>query len=400
MKTEWKFHLGCLLGLLVAAAMSTVLFRGLACALRSRPAPAVASAASAPVRGASVDPAPRPASEQRWRRVWTLPAGSGLEGEPAAGSNLWVAATERDRLLAFDDDGRVLWNRTVTNLYLTGSPAVAGDTALWASVDGRVLAVELATGRDRWQVTLPAAFRHGPLALRDGPAWRALLLSGRDGRLHCLDAASGAERWVSPETGQSDGAPGRDGRLVAYGNCSAKMYVYETDAGRPVAQIPVGAGVVSGDEEEMPDGVMAGPTLVSQGRIYGGTGGGELVCGDVAASTVVWRATIADSEAFNAPVAVGDLVLMSSREGAVAAWSARDGAERWRLSLSNRVDKLCPVDDAVFAVVDGKLVGLRANDGREFLRMAVGDRVAGPVWNGRVLVVADDGGNIIGFRGR
>ena len=63
------------------------------------------------------------------------------------------------------------------------------------------------------------------------------------------------------------------------------------------------------------------------------------------------------------------------------------------------VKSLCVVDDAVFAVAGGSLVGLRVKDGREFLKMPVGDDVEGPVWNGSLLVVAADGGNVIGFRG-
>ena len=79
--------------------------------------------------------------------------------------------------------------------------------------------------------------------------------------------------------------------------------------------------------------------------------------------------------------------------------AARTGAAQWQVSLSNAVKSLCVVDDAVFAVAGGSLVGLRAKDGGRFMKLPVGDDVEGPVWNGHILVVAADGGNSIGFRG-
>ena len=134
-------------------------------------------------------------------------------------------------------------------------------------------------------------------------------------------------------------------------------------------------------------------------KVQGGTGGGELVCVDVAGSNVAWRVFMTADVAFNTPVAAGNLVIMGSRDGKVTAFAARDGAEQWQVSLSNVVKSLCVVDDAVFTVAGGALVGLRVKDGRRFLHVPIGDDVDGPVWNGRILVVAADGGNVIGFKG-
>ena len=220
------------------------------------------------------------------------------------------------------------------------------------------------------------------------------------GVLRCLDAKDGQLQHQSKPTHESDGEPGCDGQHLAYGNCDAAMHVFNPTTCEPIAQIQVGPGVATKNGlSDMPTGVMAGGVLVRDGRIYGGTGGGELVCVDVAGSNVAWRVPVANSEAFNTPVAAGPLVIMGTRDGKISAFAARDGTAQWQVSLSHVVKTLCVVDDAVFTVAGGTLVGLRVQGGGIFLKIPIGDDVDGPVWNGSVLVVAADGGNVMGFRG-
>lgn len=343
---------------------------------------------------------PANASQRHWRRAWTCPVGVSLTDAPAAWSNGWLATTGHGHILALDNSGRLLWNHTFSNVYFAGSPAVADATAIAAGCDGDVLAVDAATGGLLWRVKVDSACRHGPLAVRRGDTWQVVLLSSDDGVLRYLDWKGGRVLGQSEPTDETDGEPGCDGQYIAYGNCDAAMHVFSLTNSEQMTQIQVGPGAaVREGLTEMPAGVMAGGVLVRDGRIYGGTGGGELVCVDIAGSNTVWYAKVSDSEAFNTPVAVRDLVIMGARDGNIAAFAARNGAARWQVSLSNVVKTLCVVDDAVFTVAGGSLVGLRATDGRMFMNVAVGDDVDGPVWNGRVLVVAADGGNIIGFRG-
>ena len=328
------------------------------------------------------------ASQQQWRRAWTCPAGGGLAGVPAAWSNGWIAATEKGRILALDNSGRLLWSQSFSNLSVVGSPVVLDAALAVLDGDGSVTALQAATGGLLWQVSVAGSYRHGPLALRQGDSWQVVVLSAADGVLHALDAKDGRTLWQSEPTNRSDGPPGTDGRLIAYGNCDSAVHVFSATNGAQLAQVPVGA-----------DAQMAGGVLVCGRRVIGGTRGGELVCVDVVSNRVAWSVPVANGEAFNTPVAVDGRILMSSHDGRIYSVAALDGAPQWQVSLSNVVKSLCVVDDAVFAVAGGSLVGLRVKDGREFLKMPVGDDVEGPVWNGSLLVVAADGGNVIGFRG-
>ena len=384
-KTNRKLHALLLAAALLAAGLGfTVILQD---SRRSHPA---ITARRGAVKELAARPASAPSSaaHQHWQRAWTCPTGASLIDAPASWSNGWIAATDKGRLVAMDNSGRVLWSQTVSNASFAGSPAVADTNVVVLKSDGTVMALHVVTGKLLWQVQAEGSFRHGPLAVRQGDQWQVVLLSSADGVLIGLDAKDGHEIWRSEPTNRTDGTPGADGQCIAYGNCDSAVHVFSLTNGEHLARIPVGS-----------DAQMAGGALVWNGRVYGGTRGGELVCVDVSSNEVVWHARMEGGETFGTPVAVRDTVVMGTRDGSVTAFDAQSGATRWQVSLSNAVSSLCVVDDAVFAVAAGSLVGLRAQDGGRFATLAVGDNVEGPVWNGRILTVADDGGNVIGFKG-
>jgi len=340
-----------------------------------------------------------PTAQQHWKKSWTRPIGDSLTGAPAAWSNGWVVTTRKGTFAALDNKGRMLWKYAYSNFCFAGSPVVAGSHVVAVSDDGDVLALEAATGKLLWRVKVDGVYHHGPIAVRTGDSWQVVLVSAADGVLSRLDLKDGRIICQSEGTNRTDGEPGCDGAYLAYGNCDAAVHIFSLTNCAQLAEVPVDADAAGGNGGSMPGGVMAGGVLVSHGRVYGGTGGGELICVDVAASNVAWRTNVASGSAFNTPLAAGSLILMGTRDGDVDAFDAQRGDRKWQTALHEAVNTLCVVDDAVFAVSGGALVGLRLADGTVFMKLPVGDEVSGPVWNGHTLVVAPDGGNVVGFTG-
>jgi outer membrane protein assembly factor BamB len=341
------------------------------------------------VRDLRAEPAPA-ASRLVWRRAWTYPAGAPLAGAPAPLGSGWVVASQRGHVAALDGDGRQRWSNLYSNVTFAGSAVAAGEVVVAAGVTGLVIAMDGGTGRALWQTNVVATLRHGPLALKRGGTWQVVLLSSEDGVLWSLDAKSGCELWHSEPTNRSDGAPAGDGRLIAFGNCDAAIHVFDATNGASLAEIGVGA-----------DAQMAGGVAIREGRVYGGTRAGELVCADTAdGGTLAWHVSVSDREVFGTPAVARDVVAMGTAEGTLAAFDAKSGAERWRVSASNAVSAVCAVEDAVFAVSGGTLMGLRLSDGGRFMTLPIGDDVVGPAVNDRVLAVADDSGNVIALVGK
>ncbi len=343
------------------------------------------------VRTAIVPQPPKPilpASAQTWRRIWSYPAGAPLAGAPVGFNGGWIVTTDKGRVVALDAKGVERWSCSLTNLSFAGSAAVAGETVVVAGSDGSVAGLDLASGKILWQVPGSAPLRHGPRAVRAGGTWAVVLLTPENGVLRCLEARDGRELWVSEPTNRSDGPPAAEGSLIAFGNCDSAIHLFNATNGVRIGQVPVGA-----------DSQMAGGVFVSEGRVYGGTRSGELVCADVASLELSWHVTLAGGEAFGTPVSARGLVVMGTAEGAVAAFDAKTGAGRWKVSVSNAVSALCVEDDSIFAVAGGRLLGLRLADGGSFFNLPIGDNVNGPVCNNHVLAVSDDGGNVIAVTG-
>ncbi len=296
-------------------------------------------------------------------------------------------ATRPERLVALDHQGAPSWEWSCTNGLLAGAPAVAGGLVVAGSVDGWLTAVAADSGLPVWQVRVPGAFRHGPLAVQTEDGWQVVWLAADDGVLTSVDVRDGRLRWRTPPTNRSDGAPGSDGHFLAFGNCDAAVHLFRAADGAPVARVPLG-----------PESQMAGGVLVANGRVYGGTRHGVLVCVQAAPSNLLWQVEVSREEAFVTPVAGHGLVFMGNAAGDVVACDEATGAVRWRVALSNEISALCVAEETLFAVAGGSLIGMRPSDGRVAWKQAIGDKVAGPVWHGQVVVVADDGGKVSGWR--
>ena len=150
----------------------------------------------------------------RWRFEPGNGYGAGLylgEGE----DGLVFAGSPSGRLYAINAaDGRLGWsthpvektNTTVFQPIVAGDLVVAGYSTFGTPVTGGLLAVDRATGRERWRREFPpfasgaTGFGGGPLATGD-----LVVAASGDGRIHGVDRFNGFPRWVRPPVTRADG---------------------------------------------------------------------------------------------------------------------------------------------------------------------------------------------------
>jgi outer membrane protein assembly factor BamB len=131
------------------------------------------------------------------RASWRVSVGKPLTAGVGTDGTTTVVAARDGTLIALDAEGRPRWTAPIGAEVVT-PPAVADGTVLLRTTDNRVLAYEAADGKRRWSFQRqnpPLVLRHsGGVAMVPGAAFVGM----PGGRMVALALANGAPRWDVP----------------------------------------------------------------------------------------------------------------------------------------------------------------------------------------------------------
>lgn len=152
----------------------------------------------------------------RWRR--DLGADKGphnywdfFESSPIIEGNRLFVGSGDGRLYAFDPvSGRQLWSYDA-GARVRSTPAVSGNTVVFGAMNGRVYAVDAATGKAKWNYATRGVSNkfsdknNDTTSVVASPTIQGgvVTIGGRDGYLYALDLASGKLRWDLTHDGSS-----------------------------------------------------------------------------------------------------------------------------------------------------------------------------------------------------
>jgi outer membrane protein assembly factor BamB len=249
---------------------------------------------------------------------WRHPVAATVRGAPpvVAGGLVQPALDTGRRLEALDPGtGRVRWKRTVPAY---GAIRYAGGTILLTGTDGTVTGVDAASGDSRWTRRIPGHAMPLFSSFAGDPAAYAVTTSG-DGtrtRVTAVDPETGEVRWDARLAGSLKpvGAAGDTVTFVetdpVYGYARAVVrYAPATQAVRRVA-LPVRL-----------DGAHA---TVHGDTVYLLAAGGALEAVDLGAGKRRWHLETSVSRG-SAPVVAGGHVYLTAADGRLLAVDARGG---------------------------------------------------------------------------
>jgi eukaryotic-like serine/threonine-protein kinase len=223
--------------------------------------------------------------------------------------------------------GELAW-KFHTGGRVLSSPVVQGGRVYVGSSDGKLYAIDRASGTERWQFA-----SKGPIA--SSPAVHAGLVyfSSLDGKVYAVEAETGKERWSF--------ATGGERRFTAPGIHGA---------------IP--------RTERMPDpfDVFLSSPTVAGGIVYIGSGDQHVYALDAATGALRWRFAAADVIHASPAVANGT-VYVGSWDRNLYALDAGTGRERWRYTTGNDTTIYNQIGIASSAAVAGGLVFVGGRDG-------------------------------------
>ncbi len=379
-------------------------------ALASRRAVLAAAALAAMLAGCNKDKDVDPPAELvdlkptlRVEKLWSDGIGGGGEklrltlGIAGEGSTLYAASRD-GKVHALDAaTGRERWAFD-TDAELSGGPGLGAGLVVVGSSNGDVFAIDAATGKQRWKARVLGELLSPPLVDAGG-----VVLRTAEGRLVALDAAGGKEQWTVEDlvprlSLRGTATPVGVGDKVVSGFDSGKVMAVTRDAGEVLWQTPVSSARGRTELERLSD--VDAAVRVSGSDVYAVGYQGRVAMMALDSGQIWWAR---DVSSYRDLALDDDQLYVASSGGDVVALRRRDGGVVWTQSaLKNRQLSPPAVDGTTVVVGDfeGYLHFLDRTTGKFVAREHPGDtRIAAPplVMGGRLFVI-DEGGHLVAYK--
>lgn len=175
------------------------------------------------------------------------------------------------------------------------SPAVVDGVVYVGSTDGAVYAIDAATGTEKWKVVTKGRVVSSP-AVAEGTVY----IESYDGLLYAIDAVTGQVRWTF--------ATGGEHRFMA-------RHIHGLEPANELMPDPF-------------DFYLSSPA-VSSGRVYFGSGDGNIYAIDVASGALKWKVSTGNV-VHSSPAVADGVVFIGGWDTYLHALDAVTGHELWR----------------------------------------------------------------------
>ncbi|HVT96316.1 MAG TPA: PQQ-binding-like beta-propeller repeat protein, partial [Acidobacteriaceae bacterium] len=297
--------------------------------------------------------------------LWTLHASGPVASSPAARGDLIYFVARPNTLYAVTADrGEIRWQQDLgadkgpSNYwdFFESSPTLVDDRLFVGSGDGRLYCIDAASGRRIWSFDAGARIRSTPAVVDN-----TVVVGAMNGRIYAVDAATGKEKWSYATRGASHkfadknndttsivASPTIAGGLVAIGGRDGYLYAVDLQTGKLRWDIT----------HDGSSWILS--TASQQGSLFIGSGSAFLLQAvDLSTGKESWRFKT-HSAVFSSPVIAGNVIVFSDLSGLVYAVDTMSGKELWSFNLPDRALSSPVVGDHTVYVAsdDGKLLAL------------------------------------------
>jgi outer membrane protein assembly factor BamB len=313
----------------------------------------------------------------------------------AAGDDVLAAGGSRVVRIAVAT-GNTVW-RTDTGVKLSAGAGAGQGLALAGGGKGELLALDPASGQQRWKVALSSEVSGQLLAVAD-----TVIARTGDGRVHGLAVADGSRKWLYSRTlpalslRGSGGMAVRDDVLYA-GFPGGKLVALNASNGAQLWEATVALPRGATELERVAD-VMGNP-VVDGNQVCAVAYQGRVACFDRRTGALLW----ARDTSSNSGLTMDERnVYVTDDKDAVTAYDKTSGRAGWRQDKLARRQVTAPLALGAWVVVadgEGVVHVLSADDGSFVARAKVDSGVrTAPVDIGPGFAVQTAKGSVVAFR--
>lgn len=259
--------------------------------------------------------------------VWRVNTRAPLSGGVGVGDNLVLVGSAKGVVLAYDLDGKPLWQSTVSSEVLS-SPQASGEFVVVRSGDNRIFGLDARDGSRRWEYQTVTP----PLTLRANPGVAIIenfVMAGMPaGKLVVLSLANGGVVWetvVATPKGDNEleritdiaGQPLVEKNKVCAVTYQGRAACYETEKGSQLWARPASS---------------AGRLALDDLSIYLSDDVGSVVALDKNTGTSVWKQDKLSYRNLSSPLAFNDYIVVGDFKGQVHFLNFEDGSFAARIA--------------------------------------------------------------------
>lgn len=269
---------------------------------------------------------------------------------------------------------RLLWSYQARDS-IESSAAIVDGTVYVGSMDSSLYAIDLATGKVRWQYQTTGPVEESSPCVHSGVVY----IGDLSGILHAVDAATGKARWTFKAGDEIKSSPNWDGNRIYFGSYDQNVYCVSAATGTlvwkyategPVHCTPAidkGKVYISGCDENfraldaatgkqlyaLPLGAYSGASAaVRDDQAYVGTFGNEVLSIDLTRRIAQWtyKHPSRNFPFYSSAALTGARVVLGGRDKIVHCLERSTGKAVWTFSTQARVESSpLIVGDRVFA---------------------------------------------------
>lgn len=308
------------------------------------------------------------------------------------------AASPDGRLLAVElDTGRERWSLSDGPRFAS-TPGVGEGLLAIGTLDGEVVVYDLEQGRERWRASVSSEVIAAP-ALGDG----LVVVRVHDGRVFGLSAADGARRWVYDRgvpllSLRGNGAPLLRGGLLFIGHDDGKLLALRAADGSVLWEYTLSAREGRSEIDRLGD--VDGMLEIVGSDLYAVAYRAQAAAVTGEGGRTLWTRELSSATGL---VLGGRVLFAADHEGVVHALERTSGSPLWRQEALRFRGLSRPAVGEGFVVVgdfEGYLHALDAEDGRIIGRVRAGRGAirGAPLVVGDRLVVQDTRGRLSAYR--